>query len=138
LKRYNPVTAPFLYEMRIRLFRRERYESRGRRTEVGGRRVGFWMVAYRENLILERYFGETLRGSGYRWSEDRKREIEGWVDLGGEYESPVSKELFTRFTERGVWLGIGGVLGFLVLVNVVLRVLLSGVGGRRSEGWVDE
>ena len=158
LRKYNPVTAPFLYEMRIRLFRRERYEERGERSEVrgqrsevrgqraevggqrsegrgrrsegGGERVGFWTVAYRENQILERYFGETLRGSGYRWSEERKREIGEWADLGGGYESPVSKQLFVRFTEREVWWGVGGVLAVLVLVNVFLRVQGAGCRGQ--------
>ena len=162
LKKYNPVTAPFLYEMRVRLFRRERYEERGqvsedggqrtedggqrpedrgrmaedgrRKTDDGRRRGEFWRVAYRENLILERYFGETLRGSGYRWSEERKREIGEWVDLGGDYESPVSKQLFVRFTERGVWWVIGGILGVLVLVNVFYgRVQGAVVRGQRTE-----
>ena len=72
--------------------KRQRAENRKRRE--------FWTVAFKENMILERYFGETLRGSGYRWSEERKREIEEWADLGGDYESPVSKQLFIRFTER--------------------------------------
>ena len=30
LKTYNPVTSPFLYEMRIHLFRRDRYKGRGK------------------------------------------------------------------------------------------------------------
>ena len=118
LKIYSPVSFPFLYEMRIHLFRRDRYFDRGRRVEVGGQRTEFWSVAYGENTILENYFGKTLRKSVYKWSEVRKWKVAKVIQRDELYESPVSKQLFTRFTEREVWLGIGTLLGVLFLANV--------------------
>ena len=129
LKTFNPVTSPFLYEMRIHLFRRDRHEDSGQKAE-GGRRKEYFTVAYKENVILERYFGETLKRSVYKWPEEKKREIGREADTGGFYESPVSKQLFTRFTEKGVWMGIGGILVLLVLVNIFVSGRVH--GGRRA------
>ena len=127
LKTYNPVTSPFLYEMRIHLFRRDRYSERGRKAEgrrqktgEGGGRREFWTVAYMENMILERYFGETLERSVYKWPDERKREIVKEVDVEKGYESPVSKELFTRFSEKEVWGGIWGLLVMMLLANIFI------------------
>lgn len=119
LKKYSPMTAPFLHEMRVHLFRRDRYEAEGRKAQ-SARRKEAWTVVYRENLILERYFGETLKPSGYAWSEERRKGVAEVADTDGLYESPVSKQLFRRVTERGVWMGIGGALMGLVLANIVV------------------
>lgn len=40
LKKYSPLTVPFLYEMRIHIFRRDRYEDRGQRAEGRKRKMG--------------------------------------------------------------------------------------------------
>ena len=117
LKIYNPVAAPFLYEMRIHIFRRDRYERKGLRAQ-GVKRKEHLTVAYKENQILEKYFGETLRQSAYLWSEEKKEKIAKESNTDGSYESPVSKQLFTSFTEKAVWFAIGGVLVMLVIVNV--------------------
>jgi len=105
LKTYNPLTSPFLYEMRIHLFRRDQHTLRGNQAQ-GSKRAGHYTIAYRENLLLETYFGETLRRTVYRWPDSIKKQIKKLADINRLYESPVSSDLFTLFTERGLWTGI--------------------------------
>jgi len=90
---------------------------KGRRAQ-GVKRKEHLTVAYKENQILEKYFGETLRQSAYLWSEEKKEKIAKGSNTDGSYESPVSKQLFTSFTGKEVWFAIGGVLVMLVIVNV--------------------
>jgi hypothetical protein len=122
LKIYNPVTAPLLYEMRIHIFRRERYWEKGRKEKEKRKRAELWGVAASENKILEKYFGRTLKRSVYQWSAEKRQTVLGGAKPKKYYESPVSKQLFTSFTEKEVWLAIGSLLGFLLLVNVYIRL----------------
>ncbi|MFW6159916.1 MAG: VanZ family protein, partial [Acidobacteriota bacterium] len=139
LKRFNPVSNPFLYEVRIHIFRRDTYWRKGKRAAEGEReKAEFYFTAYMENLILEKYFGHTLENSVYMWEEERKEEIrdaieaeierlegevedlEGRVEdrmiqVWGSYKSPVSSELFTAFTLGQMWLAVGVVLVMLFL-----------------------
>jgi glycopeptide antibiotics resistance protein len=119
LWRYNPFTNPFLYEMRIHLYRRDRYMV----LVEGGQRSGAALeknatIAFRENLILEKYFGETLRKSRYRWTFGENEFIGFHADTEGGYESPVSSDLFTLFSERQLWAFILGLLTVLFIVNL--------------------
>lgn len=120
LKTYNPLTAPFLYEMRIHIFRRDQYELRGSQAKDPNRSE-YYTIAQRENRILEEYFGETLRRTVYRWPDGKKVGIEGLADPNRLYESPVSSDLFTRFSERGLWFAIGLSVCLLLGINICIN-----------------
>ena len=60
--------------MRIHIFRRDRRleEARQAKNEKARREALF--IAFRENLILERYFGRALEKSGYKWDAEQRTE----------------------------------------------------------------
>jgi len=117
LASYNAVWTPFLYEMRIHLFRRDRYEAAGAGAEDDAGRRKAWFVAAKENLILEAYFGRTLAEGGYRWPAEKRRTMAAAVDLSRPYESPVSKGFLSSLGEGTLWGAILALLAALVVWN---------------------
>jgi len=89
-------------------------------------------IAFKENLILEKYFGNTLQHTVYQWPKSNMEEMQKEIDLSESYESPVSSELFTSFSERELWLAIGGVLCVLLVINYIYSHR-----ARRSTGILD-
>ncbi len=119
---HNSLAAPFLYEMRSHIFQRDKFLALA---EKGTGKIDLdkenLTSAFKENIILERYFGETLRHSAYLWSIAEVEKYKKIVDLNLPYESSVSSELFTTFTERELWIGIGVFLILLIAINVFFR-----------------
>jgi hypothetical protein len=96
----SPLEDPFGYEIRIHLFSRNRNFNRARDTTPGSpdhRR--FMTAAWRENLILERFFGQTLELSAYAWRARRKTEVEAAQDPDEVFVSRVGAHLITRVRE---------------------------------------
>ncbi len=124
IKAHNPLAAPFLYEMRSHIFQRDKFlalaEKETGKIDLDKENL---TSAFKENLILERYYGETLRHSAYLWSVAEVEKYKKIVDLNLPYESSVSSELFTTFTERELWIGIGVFLTLLIAINVFFRRL---------------
>lgn len=123
LRRYSPLTDPFLHEARVHLFRRDRYLQTGDRHAAEGdlrRARRDWTVAWRENLILERYFGATLRGAGLALAPERRRAIARAQLADRPYESAVSRGLITRVSEAQVLTALGGLWLALVAGAVAL------------------
>jgi hypothetical protein len=87
---------PFLHELRIHLFRRDRYWKLARtHRDEPTRHQELITISFREQLILERYFGATLRASGLTWPAEL-RERARQASHAGSYVSPVSGHLITR------------------------------------------
>jgi hypothetical protein len=84
-------------------------------------------IAFKEDFILEKYFGRTLEVSTYRWSEEKKAEIAASIDPTKSYRSPVSAGPF-QIKERTLWLGI--LVGFGLLLGLNLAVLRRKDPGR--------
>lgn len=103
LSQFNPVSHPFLYEMRIHLFRRDHYKGK-----AGGE-----TVAYREDLILRTYFAHALEQSGDELLTPLRNDPEV------EYVSPVSSHLFTRVSLQGLWIIILFFVAFILLLLVL-------------------
>jgi VanZ family protein len=99
LERYSPLNDPFLHEMRVRLFRRDKYwrDARANRRDPA-RHQKFITVAFGEQRILESYFGHTLRASGRDWPAELRARAAA-AAMPGPYDSPVSRELVTRWTQ---------------------------------------
>ena len=119
LARYNPITDPFLHELRVHLFRRDRYrETFARHLAQGEER---WArrdatVAYRESQILETAFGHTLATAGRKLAPSEARLLREHALLERPYESRVSEGLITRFGPRAVvWTWGMGFLGLGLL-----------------------
>ncbi len=129
LATHNPVTDPFLHELRVHLFRRDRYrENAARHAGDPPRARRDLTVAHRENEILEAAFPKSLAASGHAWPEAERRRIGRAQAAGRPYESPVSRGLVTSVRETtvaAVWLA-----GFAGLAALALSA--RGVGRRLS------
>lgn len=116
IDRYSMFTDPFLYEFRVRLFRRDRFWDRAKEPKIDSaeRRV-LMTVAWGENMILEKYYGSTLAATQRRWPESRRIEAAREA-LPGPYHSPVSRELITWCSKRELQAAVAAVL-LLTLVG---------------------
>jgi hypothetical protein len=118
LSQHHPLIHAFLYEMRVHLFRRDRRLMEG--TEAGNTKVGrsALFVAYKENLILEKYFSRTLDFSTYRWGAREKAAVAGLIDKDRPYRSPVSAGVI-RLGEKSLWAAIVALLAALAGFNLL-------------------
>jgi hypothetical protein len=67
---------------------------------------------------LEKYFSHSIEKSVYQWTEDIINELEASIDKSKTYESPVSANLFTSFSEKTIWISIFALISILVLINL--------------------
>jgi hypothetical protein len=118
LREHHPLLHPFLYEMRIHIFRRDRKAEEAARAKDGDSRREAFFIAAKENRILEKYFGRTLEQSTYQWDRDKTAEIAASVDPTRPYRSPVSAGPF-QIKEKTLWLGIVVVLIALAAANFI-------------------
>ena len=117
LREHHPLLHPFLYEMRIHIFRRDRrVEEAAKAKDEESRREALF-IAFKENLILEKYFGRTLGRSTYQWSTGKTAEIAASIDPAKPYRSPVSAGPF-QIKEKTLWLGILAGLVLLIGLNL--------------------
>ena len=119
LREYNPISDPFMHELRVHIFRRDTYFQKGKSASKRVKKEEFFLISYKENLILEKYFRNSIEKSIYRWNEDILYELEAIIDKDKHYESLVSANLFTSFSEKTVWTVILSIIFFLVLVNFI-------------------
>jgi len=112
LSRYSPMRDPFLHELRVRLFRRDRYfnVARANRGDAAKHKE-LISVSFFEQRLLENWYPHTLRATGRDWPPDLRARAAG-ASNGEPHVSPVSRELLTGFTERQAQ----AVLGALLLV----------------------
>ena len=120
LETFNTLNNPFLYEMRVHIFRRDRKYEEGQKAGSARRKKEAFFTAFKENMILEKYFGRTLRSSGYPWDREKAAAIEPLIDKDAAYTSPVSKDLFHWLSEAAMWIGIFVALIALIATNIVL------------------
>jgi hypothetical protein len=123
---YTPVTDPFLHEARVHLFGRNVNLERARDAEPGETQRLQFTSAYRENRILEDYFGELVRASSYAWPAGFEAEIRKNIQTDTIYESKVSQYLITAYSQQQVfWFFLGAVIALLSM---------GGYLGRRAPG----
>ena len=93
-----------MYELAVHLARRNNsfydiYEadSQYRKAELAN-------TAFRENLIAEKYFGNTLRHSGLVWPDQIAKELKEEAALRKEdYISHAGGDLITSFSLSAAW-----------------------------------
>ncbi|OGD22841.1 MAG: hypothetical protein A2W03_03670 [Candidatus Aminicenantes bacterium RBG_16_63_16] len=118
LSHYSPLIHPFLYEMRIHLFRRDRKLEERRRAKTDKARREALFIAFRENRILERHFRRTLEKSGYKWEAGTRTEAAMAENASKPYRSPVSAGRF-QVKESHLWTGIILLLLGLAAANLI-------------------
>ena len=119
LREYNPSIHPFLHELRVHIFRRDTYLKKGKSASNLSEKKDFYLIAYKENLILEKHFNRSIEKSVYRWNEDILQELEVSIDKSKAYESPVSANLFTSLSAKIMWIFISFILIVMGFVNFI-------------------
>jgi len=120
LRTFTGSTHPFVYEMRIHLYRRDRKikDTKAAAPETEKKKLLF--IAYKENQILEKHYGQTLAESDYKWSEENNEKIKAQINPSIAYKSPVSSGLFATLKVKTMWLLIAIILAGLTIFNRLL------------------
>lgn len=119
---YFPGYArPFLHEMRVHVFRRNRKFQLANEATTDRSRKENLFIAYKENLILEKYFGNTLLKSPFKWSQKRIERIEKEINVTRFYRSPVSAGSPIPLNEKTLW----GVILLIIITLVYLNIRIS-------------
>lgn len=131
LSLYTTANDPFLHEVRVHLWRRDYYYQKAFKNEnAQDINVKDITIAFRENQILEKYYSQTLSHSSYKWTEEmsvwaRSRHI---PDM--EYDSAVSRNLITRFTEFHLVCFVVALITGLTLLQFYLAFRCKDKGNR--------
>jgi hypothetical protein len=107
--------------MRVHVFRRNNRFWQANETENEKIRKENLFIAYKENLILEKYFGTTLQKSPYQWQKKRSGRIEGEIDVTRFYKSPVSAASPVPFKEKTLW----GIIFLISITLIFINVRIS-------------
>jgi hypothetical protein len=97
---YTVPRDAYTHEAGIHLFRRERHLDRAQ--EQSEKQDAHYNIAYKENLVLSKYFTESLNKSRHRWSEEVELEVKKRARVTPNFESTVSAGIITRLSERQV------------------------------------
>ncbi len=96
---YPPHKAPFVFEAGGHLFVRNRYRERARNQTDPVEKQRLITAAFRETLILERYFPTTLAHLGKTLTPDARRRLAERQQPDAPFTSEVSNWFLTAFTE---------------------------------------
>jgi hypothetical protein len=110
--------APFLHEIRVHIFRRDKRLEKALSSDDEEVQQNNFLIIYKENLILEKYFGRTLGKSPYGWDESTKAQILASIDPKTPYESPVSRGVWATVNEGVTWIIIVASLLILLVINL--------------------
>lgn len=127
LTRHPGWSQPFIHEMRVRLFRRDRYLRQAARQSDAARAAGDALtIVWHENRILETCFSNTLRAAGKMLESGDRDRARRLADHSPGYVSPVGAHLVTAVGERQVQ---------ALVVLSGLAILAAGLGQcrRRSD-----
>jgi hypothetical protein len=103
LNTYTLIKDPFVHEARVHLFRRDAYYETALKHKADPKAYAEYLtVAFRENQIMEKYFGNTLSNSAYIWSADELSIARSHLLEAKAYDSDVSRNLITRISKGQV------------------------------------
>lgn len=114
LKQYTAVKDPFTHEVRVHLFSRDANLERAQKLADPKRYLIHYDAAARENRILEKYFGNTLGASNYKWPKPIRDNVYKLSPSSADMESIVSRNLITRFSYDQVFLMYAALILILV------------------------
>jgi hypothetical protein len=111
-----------MHELRVHIFRRDRHFKKANKSSNPKEKKEFYLIAYKENLILQKYFTQSTKNSVYGWVDDKIKKIEALTEKNIYYESPVSANIFTAFSEKAMWITIFVLIFLLTMINLILPV----------------
>lgn len=117
LRQYPSHKDPFIHEMRVHLFRRDRYINRALEEENEKSRREYLMVARAEHLIVSKYFTRTLSSSSYRLGPAVRDLLKQFERQTADYRSAVDRHLVTRISEQQLWVTVFIILFLLAGVH---------------------
>ena len=118
LRQYTPGRDPFVHEVRVHLFSRDRNTLNARHPDtLPAVRRACLAAAYSENAFLERYVPKTLARSPFILSTAKRLELAAYDDPAYWHRSRVSHQLTTRTSEGEFWVLIGALLVALALLD---------------------
>jgi hypothetical protein len=122
----SPVADPFSYEARVHLFARDRNLARARKLAPGTPAYEERMtVAFRENLILENFFGETLARSSFQWRKALREKAATAQNREARFISNVAGHLITAVSEPHLRMLMLVALCTLMVCDLLLRRSLT-------------
>ncbi len=126
LNTYTLIKDPFVHEIRVHLFRRDAYYETALKYQDDSKAYAEHLtVAFRENQIVEKYFGNTLANSAYIWSADELSIARSHLLEGVAYDSSVSRNLITRISKGQV-----ACIFFVLIFGVALVCRHIGKGAK--------
>ncbi len=125
---YPSAREPFVYEAVGHLFYRTLLIRQAGEQEDPVEAARFATGAYREDLVLERYFRHSLAASGTALPPEERRRLERLHQPQADFESQSSNWLLTRFSEAQARWFLLAVLAGLVAID---RACAAG-GHRRT------
>jgi len=120
---YNQYTDPFLFEFLVHVFRRDKSYQDISKTDGRYETRKLYDESYRENIILMKYFRNTLTHSVFTWSDDRAVEVsEAALLWTKDYRSEVG-DIITAFSLRTAWI--------LITLSILITLILGREWTRR-------
>jgi hypothetical protein len=116
LERHPPHIDPLLSEARIHIFRRDRYVRDNYKLDPSSREFrNNVIISHFENMILDRYFSNTVRMARYAWPAEVVADFAAKAEGATGYVSPVSASMITRVSQPI----LAGLLVGLMLLTLV-------------------
>jgi hypothetical protein len=109
-----------MHELRVHIFRRDRYFKKANKSSNPKEKKEFYLIAYKENLILKKYFTKSIKNSVYLWDKAKIEKLKELIDINKSYKSPVSANIFTAFSEKAMWISIFVLIFLLAMINLIL------------------
>ncbi len=106
LAEYPPARDPFVYEVRHRIDRRDRYLFYANRLEDYEQEewwVPFLTIAYQEHRILELLFPRTWNASGYTVSDRNLNRMRAYHDPATSFHNETDRHLVAPWRETHFW-----------------------------------
>jgi hypothetical protein len=117
LSRFSAVRDPFLHELRVRLFRRDRYLKVARENrENPAKHQELISTSFFEQRLLENWYPHALRAAGMDWPAELRAHAAA-VSSREPQVSLVSWELLTGFSERQAQTVLGALLLVVALAG---------------------
>lgn len=107
---YSPFENPFLYEFNIHVSRRDNYYDKFLTTNNLEKKISSGNSALKENMLLEKYFGNTLSYYAFTWGDDKTGKLRNMASLrNGNYASGAGR-IVISFRPGTAWMIISVIL----------------------------
>jgi VanZ family protein len=110
IKTYTPYTNPFLYEFLIHVLRRNNKFEELMEKDNSDVIIKISNTAYRENLLIEKYFTNILKHSELGWSDEKIKDLQKTASLWEENYISKTGIIISSFSMKTAWLLITVIL----------------------------